>query len=183
MKATIKKDFHSDENIEKVWAFLSDTNKIASCVPGATITEQIDERNYKGEVVMKFGPVKAKYNGDISIEEIDHETHQMTLKGVGKDSKGKGSAEMLMNAEACEAEGGGTQVECEMEISVNGMLAQFGSRLITDVSDQITDQFINNFKSKLAGDEVEDNSISAGSIAGKVLKDKLGGIFGGSKKA
>ena len=61
------------------------------------------------------------------------------------------------------------------------MLAQFGSRLITDVSDQITDQFINNFKSKLGGEEIEDNTISAGAIAGKVLKDKIGGLFGGSK--
>lgn len=181
MKATIKKGFHAEQELKQVWEFLSDTEKIASCVPGATITEKVDDKNYKGEVVMKFGPVKAKYNGDISIEELDHELKKMVLKGVGKDSKGKGSAEMLMNAEACEAVDGGTEVVCEMEISVNGMLAQFGSRLITDVSDQITDQFINNFKSKLGGEEIEDNTISAGAIAGKVLKDKIGGLFGGSK--
>ena len=54
--------------------------------------------------------------------------------------------------------------------------------MITDVSDQITDQFIENFKSRLGGEEIADNSIRAGAIAGKVIKDKLGGIFGGSKK-
>jgi carbon monoxide dehydrogenase subunit G len=183
MKAQISKNFHVDESVDKVWEYLSNPEKIASCVPGATLTEVIDEKNFKGEVVMKFGPVKAKYNGDISIEEMDHDAKKMTMKGVGKDSKGKGSAEMLMNGAVLEAEEGGSNIDFNMDISVNGMLAQFGSRLITDVSDQITEQFVGNFKAKLAGEEIGDNSIKAGSLAGSVLKSKIGGLFGGSKNA
>ncbi len=183
MKAEITKNFQLDEPVEKVWEYLSNPEKIASCVPGATLTEIVDEKNFKGEVVMKFGPVKAKYNGDISIEEMDHENKRMQMKGVGKDSKGKGSAEMLMNGEVCEGESGGSNVDFSMDITVNGMLAQFGSRLITDVSGQITDQFVNNFKAKLAGEEIADNSIKAGNLAGQVLKSKIGGLFGGSKNA
>jgi len=183
MKAQIKKEFHVDEPVEKVWEYLSNPEKIASCVPGATLTEVIDEKNFKGEVVMKFGPVKAKYNGDISIEEMNHEDHKMVMRGMGKDSKGKGSAEMLMNGAVMANPEGGSDVDFSMDITVNGMLAQFGSRLITDVSNQITEQFVGNFKTKLAGEEIADNSIKAGSLAGQVLKSKISGLFGGSKDA
>jgi len=60
-----------------------------------------------------------------------------------------------------------------MEINVSGMLAQFGSRLINDVSNQVFDQFVNNFKTQLAGGEI-DSTLSAGSLVGGVIK----GIFG-----
>ena len=183
MKTTISKSFHVDEPIDKVWEYLANPQKIASCVPGAEITEAIDEQNFKGEVTMKFGPVKAKYNGEISIEELNTEEKIMKMKGAGKDSKGKGSADMMMTGQLSEAEEGGTNVEYNMDVSISGMLAQFGSRLITDVSDQIANQFIDNFKAKLAGEEITDNSIKAGSLAGAVIKNKIGGIFGGSKNA
>lgn len=183
MKTTISKNFHVAEPMDKVWDYLANPEKIASCVPGAEITEKIDDRNFKGEVTMKFGPVKAKYNGEITIEELNVEEKIMKMKGEGKDSKGKGSAEMLMTGILSEAEDGGTNVEYNMDVSISGMLAQFGSRLITDVSDQIAGQFIDNFKAKLAGEEIQENTISAGSLAGKVLKNKIGGLFGGSKEA
>ena len=67
-----------------------------------------------------------------------------------------------------------------MEISITGMLAQFGARLIKDVSDQLLNQFVANFKDRLAGKEI-DNRMSGTSIAGSVLKSTIGGIFGGDK--
>lgn len=175
MDATITKQFSLDEPIEKVWAGLSNPIQISECVPGATITEQIDEDNYKGEVTLKFGPVKAKYNGQITIEDMDDENHKMVLKGKGLDAKGKGSADMIMNG-AAESNGAGTDVDFKMNVNIQGTLAQFGSRLINDVSDQLMNQFVNNFKSMLAGEEF-DNSLKAGSMMGSVLKSKVSGMF------
>jgi hypothetical protein len=63
-----------------------------------------------------------------------------------------------------------------MSISITGMLAQFGSRLISDVSNNVFDQFVNNFQSLLNGKAV-DNTLKAGSVMGSVVK----GIFGGNK--
>jgi len=79
---------------------------------------------------------------------------------------------MKMNGQLTSTESG-TDVNVSMEINVSGMLAQFGSRLINDVSNQVFDQFVNNFKSQLSGGEV-DNTLSAGSIVGGAIK----GIFG-----
>ncbi len=172
MEATITKTFTLEEPIEKVWAGLSNPVQISGCVPGASITEQIDENNYKGEVSLKFGPVKSKYDGQITIDEMDNENHTMVLKGKGLDSKGKGSAEMTMNGGAKEIDGG-TEVDFKMVVNIQGTLAQFGSRLINDVSDQLMNQFVSNFKAMLAGEEFN-NELKAGSMMGSVIK----GMFG-----
>jgi hypothetical protein len=177
MTTTITKQFHVDHPVEETWANLSDPNKVVVCVPGASLTGQVDDNNYKGEVEMKFGPVKAKYDGLVTFLERDSATKKMKLKGVGTDSKGKGGAEMVMDSVLTEKDGG-TDVNVTMEVNISGMLAQFGSRLINDVSNQVIDQFINNFKNQLAGKEVEAN-LSAGSLMGGMVK----GLFGGSKKA
>ncbi len=180
MKTTIEKEFDVQEPIAKVWEYLSDPTKIVECVPGATLTEKIDDKNYKGQVTSSFGPVKASYNGEIQITEMDAATCKMALVGKGLDSKGKGSADMLMNGSLIEKDGG-TSVKFTMEISISGMLAQFGSRLIKDVSENLLNQFVDNFKAKLAGGQVT-NEMSATSMMGTVLKSTLGGIFGGSKE-
>ena len=180
MKTTIEKEFDVQEPIAKVWEYLSDPTKIVECVPGATLTEKIDDKNYKGQVTSSFGPVKASYNGEIQITEMDAATRKMALVGKGLDSKGKGSADMLMNGSLIEKDGG-TSVKFTMEISISGMLAQFGSRLIKDVSESLLNQFVDNFKAKLAGEQVT-NEMSATSMMGTVLKSTLGGIFGGSKE-
>ena len=179
MKTTIEKTFQVGQSMAKTWEYLSDPAKIVNCVPGASLNEKLDDRRYKGEVVAKFGPVKAKYNGEVTIEALDDSAYKMVLKGKGLDSKGKGSADMLMNGKLSESQDG-AEVNFTMEIAITGMLAQFGARLIKDVSNQLLDQFIANFKDLLAGKEV-DNSMNAGKVMGSVVKNKLGGIFGEEK--
>jgi carbon monoxide dehydrogenase subunit G len=168
MEATITKKFSLEAPIEEVWKSLSNPKEISGCVPGATITDQIDDNNYKGEVTLKFGPIKTKYDGEITIEEMDNNVHTMLLRGKGLDSKGKGNAEMTMNGSAVTTDEG-TEVDFKMVVNIQGTLAQFGSRLINDVSAQLMDQFVDNFKKLLSGDEV-DNSLKAGSMMGSVVK-------------
>lgn len=149
MNTQINKEFEIEQSIDKVWKNLANPEEIVVCVPGASITEKIDDKNYKGAVVTKFGPIKASYAGDIEIIELDEVNKKMVLKGRGLDSKGKGSADMIMNGTLTE-ESGKTKVNFSMDITIVGMLAQFGSRLINDVSDQLLNQFVVNFKNKLS---------------------------------
>ena len=168
MEATITKKFSLEAPIEQVWKSLSNPREISGCVPGATITDQIDDKNYKGEVTLKFGPIKTKYDGEITIAEMDNDAHKMLLRGKGLDSKGKGNAEMTMNGSAVTIDEG-TEIDFKMVVNIQGTLAQFGSRLINDVSAQLMDQFVDNFKKLLSGAEV-DNSLKAGSVMGSVVK-------------
>ena len=151
MTTTINKKFELEEPIEKVWIYLADPTKIVTCVPGASLTEKIDDHNFKGQVAMKLGPVKVKFNGDVEIEELDKANWGMKLKGRGLDAKGKGSADMKMNG-LLSPTANGTAVDFTMTLTIVGKLAQFGARLINDVTDQVLNQFVNNFKAKLVAD-------------------------------
>jgi carbon monoxide dehydrogenase subunit G len=96
----------------------------------------------------------------------------MKMKGAGTDVKGKGGADMLLNATLKENEGA-TEVSETMDVTVQGMLAQFGSRLVTDATSHVFDQFVSNFKNQLDGKEVK-GALSAGSMMGSMIK----GMFG-----
>jgi uncharacterized protein len=69
MNTSINKTFHVAQPIDAVWANLTDPEKVVVCVPGASLTEKVDENNYKGGVELKFGPVKASYGGLITFVE------------------------------------------------------------------------------------------------------------------
>ena len=171
MEATINKNFTINESIDKVWGGISDPMRISGCVPGASITEKIDDHNYKGEVKLKFGPIKSTYKGQIIIEEMNHDSKTMKLIGKGLDSKGKGNAEMTMNGTVKET-ADGSEVDFQMVINIQGTIAQFGSRLIHDVSAKLMDQFVDNFTKLLKGEEF-DNTLKAGSVMGAAIK----GVF------
>jgi hypothetical protein len=172
MNVNITKTFHVDHPIDAVWANITNPEKIVVCVPGASLSEMVDADNFKGDVELKFGPVKAKYGGNISFLERNAETHSMKMKGVGTDIKGKGGADMLLNG-VLTPKDGGTEVNVMMDVTVQGMLAQFGSRLATDATTHVLDQFINNFKNQLDGKEVS-GSLNAASMMGSMIK----GMFG-----
>ena len=149
MKTTINKTFQIERPIKEVWDFLSDPNKIVTCVPGAQLTEKIDDTNYKGTVTMKIGPVSTSFNGQITLASIDESSHTMEIVGKGVDTKGKGSANMVLSGNLVDNGDQTTEVTNNMDISITGKLAQFGSRMIVDVSDQVFKQFLSNFRGQL----------------------------------
>src|SRR5512132_3867780 len=73
-----------------LWSFLLDVERIAPCMPGAELTEVIDERNWKGKVHMKVGPVAMSFAGTVSMESRDDEAHRVVLRAKGTEQKGKG---------------------------------------------------------------------------------------------
>ncbi len=153
MKAKIDKEFEATQNSDLVWDFFSDPNKVVTCVPGAAITEQIDETNYKGTVKIKIGPVTTSYKGQVTLVKLDKDNLDMEIHGKGTDVKGKGNASMVLLGKLTKKDDGGTQVNTSMEVTITGKLAQFGSRMIVDVTNQIFGQFIKSMQGKLAKEE------------------------------
>jgi carbon monoxide dehydrogenase subunit G len=133
MAVKIEKTFRVDEPVEKVWAFLSDPKKVGACVPGAQITEQVDERTYKGAIKVKVGPSVTDYKGEVQIVRLDNVAHEIEILGKGQDVRGKGSASMKMTGKL-HALDSGTEVTSISELNVVGILAQMGSRVIQEVS-------------------------------------------------
>tara|TARA_R110002167_G_scaffold26182_4_gene90262 strand:+ start:186 stop:656 length:471 start_codon:yes stop_codon:yes gene_type:complete len=153
MKAQLEKSFEVPQAPALVWEHLIDPEKVMDCVPGVSIDEKVGDNHYKGKVGMKFGPIGAKYNADIFYDEVDAVNRKIILTGNGVDVKGNGNAEMTMTMNITEKDGGGSKLDAIMDVTINGKIAQFGSRLITMVSDQLFKQFVTNFSKKLAAAE------------------------------
>ncbi len=155
MKTKLEKSFEVPQSPSLVWEHLIDPEKVMDCVPGVSIDEKVGENHYKGKVGMKFGPIGANYNADIFYDEVDVENQKIILTGNGVDAKGNGNAEMKMTIDITEIDDGGAKMDAIMDVTVNGKIAQFGSRLITTVSNQLFKQFVGNFSKKLAKAEAE----------------------------
>jgi uncharacterized protein len=175
----IEKTFQVKEPLDRVWSFLSDPRKVAVCVPGAQITEQVDEKTYKGAISVKVGPSVTDYKGEVTIVRLDPQNHEIEILGKGQDVRGRGSASMKMTGKLRALDDGGTEVTSISELNVVGILAQMGSRVITEVSNIIFAEFTRNFQTQLEGladaseasAEATAKPISAISLAWQAIKE------------
>jgi carbon monoxide dehydrogenase subunit G len=149
MQVKVEKTFKVKHDVEDVWALLSDPTKVVTCVPGAKLTEVVDEQTYKGTISVKVGPTLSEFKGQVHIEEMDPQAHRMALSGKGQDVKGKGSASMKMSGELRVLAEGGTEVITVSEVSIVGLLAQFGGRMVNDISNKIFGEFTKSFQQML----------------------------------
>jgi uncharacterized protein len=163
----IEKTFQVKEPLDKVWSFLSDPRKVAVCVPGAQITEQVDEKTYKGAISVKVGPSVTDYKGEVTIVRLDPQNHEIEILGKGQDVRGRGSASMKMTGKLRALADGGTEVTSISELNVVGILAQMGSRVITEVSNIMFAEFTRNFQTHLEG--LADASETAAEAAAKPI--------------
>ena len=97
MEVTADKNFTVNAPVDKVWELLSDPSRVVVCVQGAQLTEMVDDKNFKGKISVKIGPVTSKFNGEGRCEKLDAQNKEMVLQGAGKDTGGKGSALSLIH--------------------------------------------------------------------------------------
>jgi len=158
MGIRIEKSFQVEGPVEVVWVFLSDIRKVGSCVPGAQITEQVDESHYKGTISVKVGPAVTDFKGQVEIVRLDSQEHVLEMVAKGQDVRGKGSASMKMTGSLRALPDGSTEVKSISEVSVMGILAQMGGRVINEVSNIMFQKFAKNFQEKLE-QEIESGAI------------------------
>lgn len=136
---------------EQVWDFLLDVERVAPCMPGAELTDVIDESTWAGRVKMKIGPVTMKYAGRVSRVERDDEERRMRLLAEGSEESGKGGATATVTASVEPTPDGGSHVSIVQDLALSGAAAQFGGRMIADVSAHLTKQFAGNLSEQLSG--------------------------------
>jgi len=158
----ITKTFVVAASPEVTWRFLTDPRRVAQCLPGATITEQLDDRTHAGTITMKVGPVTAAFKGTLRFERIDPAAHSAEIVAAGQDVRGKGGADMRMTSQLTERATGETEVTIVSNVNIVGTLAQFGRGIIQDVSDQIFDRFVGAVRAEL------EQPVTAGAVPGTV---------------
>src|ERR671930_2537126 len=88
----LEQSFEVQAPVAEVWAALIDLERVAPCLPGATITDRDEDGTYHGEFKVKLGPTTAAYRGTIKITESDEASHTATLAAKGSDKRGQGGA-------------------------------------------------------------------------------------------
>jgi carbon monoxide dehydrogenase subunit G len=150
MGMEITKTFVVQAPAAAVWDFLTDPYKVASCLPGAAITEKVDDSNYTGTMTIKVGPVTASYRGKMRFERLDAAAMEADLSATGQETKGKGGADMRMKSRVVAKGPDETEVTVVSDVNVMGVLAQFGRGMIQDVSDQLFQKFSDGMRGQLA---------------------------------
>ena len=147
MEVKIDKRYPLDVDPARAWTILGDLKTVAGCMPGAELTEQLSDTSYKGGVKVKVGPAVAQFGGTVDVLEKEDAERKMVLRGKGAD-KGGSSASMDMNAqiEADPANPQHSVLHGDAAVIVNGKFAQFGGRMMVQVSDMLLEQFVENFR-------------------------------------
>ena len=132
---------------EQVWAALNDPEILRQCVPGCEAFEPIAENEYKVVMTAAVGPVKAKFNGALTLSDIQPPaSYRLAFTGSGGAAGfGKGSAQVDLTSVE-----GGTTLAYAVNAQVGGKLAQVGARLIDGVAKKMADEFVNRFSKVLA---------------------------------
>ena len=147
MEVKLDKQYPLDVDAARAWALLTDLKAVASCMPGAEITEQLSDTSYKGAVKVKVGPAVAQFGGTVDVIEAVASERKMVMRGKGAD-KGGSSASMDLTAVivADPANPAHCILNGQAAVIVNGKFAQFGGRMMVQVSDMLLAQFVENFR-------------------------------------
>ena len=151
MAFQIDKTFVVRAPAQAVWGFLTDPRRVARCMPGAAITEQLDDKTWAGTLTVKVGPVAASYKGRMSFARLDAAARTAEISASGQDVRGKGGASMKLTSRVTERAPGETEVLASSELNVTGILAQMGRGMIQDVGDQIFERFTGAMRAELEG--------------------------------
>src|SRR5215831_19175777 len=141
---------------ERAWQVLLDVEKVAPCMPGATV-ESVDGDMVTGRVKVKVGPVALTYSGQARFTERDEQARSITLEASGKETRGSGTASATVHSWLQDEGGGQTRVTVNTTMNVTGRPAQFGRGVMVDVGGRIIEKFAANLATQLA---------SGGQVAG-----------------
>lgn len=135
----LQNEFTVPAPVSEVWKTLLDVQRIAPCLPGATV-DRVDGDEVAGRVKVKVGPITASYAGSARFVTRDEAEHRLVLQGTGRETRGSGTASATVEVGMSE-DGSVTRVTVSTELDVTGRQAQFGRGVMADVAGALTNQF------------------------------------------
>jgi uncharacterized protein len=136
----IKNEFEVAQPVEKVWTFFGNIPQVATCLPGAELTDDLGGEKYKGQVAVRMGPVRMQFAGTAEIAERDEAAKRLILNAAGAEAKGRGQASMVVTATLVRS-GRGTKVNVSQDLQLSGAAAQYGRGMISDVTSVLMRDF------------------------------------------
>ena len=154
---------------ERAWQVLLDVEKVAPCMPGATV-DSVEGDEVTGRVKVKVGPVALTYSGKARFTERDEQAKSIKLEASGKETRGAGTASATVHSWLAD-EGGQTRVTVRTSMNVTGRPAQFGRGVMADVGGRIIEKFATNLAAQLAAGAQEDAAAASGLVGTAVPGD------------
>ncbi len=133
---------------ERAWGVLLDVERVAPCMPGATV-DAVDGDQIKGRIKVKVGPVAMTYAGTARFTEKDEATRTVVLEASGKETRGSGTAAATITSSLAD-EAGQTRVVVHTNMTITGLQAQFGRGVIADVGGRVIEKFATNLAAQLS---------------------------------
>ena len=185
MAIEINEQMKVDAPIDVAWNFVTDARRVASCMPGAEIVEEIDDKTYVGKAKVKLGAITTSYKGQVVFTEIDADARTMKLSGEGRETGG-GTAKGSLNVQLAESSEGGTELSFDVTVDLTGKVMQMGRGMIKGVSAQLFKQFSANAQAQIAAavadspapvPAAEDEALAVGSLLGRTLWQMIVDFF------
>lgn len=136
-------------SVETAWSHLLDVERVVGCIPGAELTEAVDDRTWQGTMKVKLGPMSLLFAGTVRIDERDEPARRLVLRADGKDRRGKGSGTLVATS-MLEQDADATVIKIHQDISVSGAIAQFGRGVMEDVVKRILADFADCLSASMA---------------------------------
>jgi len=137
--------------VGQAWDVLLDVERIAPCLPGATV-ESVEDDSFAGRVKVKVGPIAITYEGTATFLHRDEQSHHATIRADGRETRGSGTAAATIEA-VLHDEGDHTRVTLDTELAITGRPAQFGRGVLVDVSNKLLGTFAECLERTLAADQ------------------------------
>lgn len=134
---------------EQAWGVLLDVEKVAPCMPGATV-DSVDGGEIKGRIKVKVGPVALTYAGTARFTEQDEQARKVVLQASGKETRGSGTAAATITSTLTD-DAGQTRVVVHTTMTVTGRPAQFGRGVMAEVGGRVIEKFASNLAAQLSG--------------------------------
>jgi carbon monoxide dehydrogenase subunit G len=143
----IKDSFVISASQERVWELLFDIPKLSQCIPGIESVEVMDDKTYRGKLVVRVGPIKSQFSGKVTLTEVDAPNRIAgTVEG---DDKSSASSVKATFSGTLTAVAGGTEAAFQVDANLRGRLAQFGGSVIAATAKKLTAEFAKNLRVQL----------------------------------
>ena len=142
-----------------------DLEKIAPCLPGAAIQEEVDDGEYAGTIKVEIGPITVSYKGTVKFEETNESAHRAVLQATGREARGQGTATATI-VSTLHDEGDNTRVNVETDMLLTGRVARFGRGLAQDVAKRMLDDFAVCLEREISGGDTAEPVPEIGLVTG-----------------
>ncbi len=150
----IESSFEVPASREEAWALLMDMPRVVPCMPGAELTETVNETSWKARMAVKLGPISLTFDSDVRREAVDEAAGRARLAVRAREIRGRGGAQATIESSLASVDGG-TRVQVVTELSLSGPVAQYGRGVVQDVASQLVASFADCLRRQLAGGEEE----------------------------